>query len=175
MRETLAVEVESFLRVHGATTATAIAVGVRARRDDVDEVLKADTFGRVPAPDGCSPHAHYFNLSYLVPSRAPATVSRADRMLSVLRDRRPHSRQEIFEATGSFFLTNNAASELRGKGFIVEQRRERGVVVYQLVGVEHAGDAEEGTSGRALPSCAGLSPDPDSGVLSLDLDGDEAA
>lgn len=135
MRKTLTVEVEDFLRWNGPSTATQIAVGIRARRDDVDEVLKSDRFKRVPAPSGCSPKAAWFNLSYLVPSRPATVVSRADRMLSVLRDGRPHSRQEIFEATGSFFLTNNAASELRReRGLQVEQRRERGLVIYQLVG-----------------------------------------
>lgn len=134
MRTTLAFEVESFLRTHGPSTATAIAVGVRARRDDVDEVLNAETFRRVPAPDGCSPHAHYYNLSYLVPSAPAATVGRADRMLEVLRDGRARSRQEIFEAAGGFFLTNNAASELRKRGYQIAQRKERGVYVYQLVG-----------------------------------------
>lgn len=134
MRETLGVEVEEFLRVHGASTPTSIAVGVRARRDDVDEVLRGDAFRRVPAPDGCSPKASYFNLSYLVPARPATTVSRADRMLSVLRDGRARSRQEIFEEAGGFFLTNNAASELRKRGYNISQRRERGVYVYQLVG-----------------------------------------
>lgn len=133
MRPTLAVEVESFLRTHGASTANEIALGIRARRDDVDEVLKGDAFRRVPAPNGCSPRAAYFNLSYRVPARPAAVVSRADRMLSVLRDGRPHSRQEIFDAAGGFFLTNNAASELRRKGHTVTQRRERGIVVYQLL------------------------------------------
>ena len=168
MRQTLHVEVEDFLRATGASTVNTIAMGVQARRADIDEVLKADTFRRVPTPLGCSPRAAYFNLSYLVPSRPATVVSRADRMLSVLRDGRPHSRQEIFEATGSFFLTNNAASELRAKGLTVEQRRDRGVVIYQLVGVEHAGDVAEGSSGRDLPSCEGTPPDPHSGVLSPD-------
>jgi len=133
MRETLGAEVESFLRVHGASTATEIALGIRARRDDVDEILAADTFKRVPAPDGCSPRAAYYILSYLVPVRDRAQVSRADRMLSVLSDRQPHSRQEIFEREG-FFLTNNAASELRKRGYEISQTRERGIYVYQLVG-----------------------------------------
>lgn len=135
MRETLPVEVETFLRDVGTSTANEIAFGVRARRDDVDEVLKGDAFRRVPPPDGCSPRAAYFNLSHLVPAHPTGTVSRADRMLEVLRDGRPHSRHEIFEAAGGFFLTNNAASELRCKrGLNIVQRRERGNVVYQLVG-----------------------------------------
>lgn len=133
MRETLPAEVEEFLRVHGTSTASAIALGVRARRDDVDDVLTGDAFRRVPTPVGCSPHAFYFNLSYLVPAPPTNTVNRAERMLEVLRDGRPHSRQEIFEAAGGFFLTNNAASELRKQGYEISQRRERGVYVYQLV------------------------------------------
>jgi len=132
MRATLGSEVESFLRTHGASTATEIALGIRARRDDVDDVLASDTFRRVPAPDGCSPRAAYFSLSYLVPVREKAQIGRADRMLSVLQDGRAHSREEIFERVG-FFLTNNAASELRKRGYDISQRRERGIYIYQLV------------------------------------------
>lgn len=134
MRETLHSEIEEFLRVHGASTVSAIRMGVRARRADVDEVLTGSVFRRVPAPDGCSPRAAYFNLSYLVPARPATQENRADRMLHALRDGRVRSRQEIFEAAGGFFLTNNAASELRKRGYEIEQRRERGVYVYQLVG-----------------------------------------
>lgn len=142
MRETLPVEVEAFLRDAGTSTANEIAFGVRARRADVDEVLTGDTFRRVPPPDGCSPRAAYFNLSYLVPARPTNTVSRADRMLEVLRDGRPHSRQEIFEAAGGFFLTNNAASEIRKKhGIDVAHRVERGVHVYQLASTSDEDEA----------------------------------
>ena len=133
MRDTLAAEVEDFLRTNGASTANAVALGVCARRDDVDEVLKGETFKRVPAPFGCSPKATYFSLSYLVPARPTRAASRADRMLEVLRDGRPHSRQEIFEAAGGYFLTNNAASEIRKQhGLEVEHRVERGIHIYQL-------------------------------------------
>lgn len=149
MRETLAGEVESFLRAHGAKTATEIAIGVCARRDDVDEVLTGDAFTRVPAPEGCSPRASYFSLSYLVPARPPRAVSRADRMLEVLRDRRPHSREEIFERVG-FMLTNNAASELRERGYDVEHRVERRIHIYQLVGLDEA--AAAGPSAAFAPS-----------------------
>lgn len=156
MRETLASEVENFLRVHGATTATAIAVGVRARRDDVDEVLESETFTRVPAPDGCSPRAAYFNVSYLVPSRPTRLASRADRMLEVLQDRRPHSREEIFERVG-FMLTNNAASELRERGYDVEHRVERRVHIYQLVGLDEAAACEPSTASTPAQSAAASS------------------
>lgn len=131
MRETLAVEVETFLRVHGPSTANEIALGVRARRDDVDDVLAGEPFARVPAPDGCSPHAHYFSLSYLVPSPGSGK-NRADLMLEVLSDGGVHSRQEIFERVG-FMLTNNAASELRDRGLNVVHRVERRIHTYQLV------------------------------------------
>ena len=58
-------------------------------------------------------------------------MNRADRMLDVLRDGQRHSRRDLFERCG-FFLTNNAASELRAQGYDVEQTRERvnGDVVY---------------------------------------------
>lgn len=133
MRPTLVTEVEEFLRWNGPQTATQIATGVRARRDDVDDVLAGEIFRRVPPPVGCNPRATYFSLSYLVPARPARVVNRGDKMLKVLRDGRWHSRQEIFEAEG-FFLTNNAASELRSRGYKIEQRRERGVYIYRLVG-----------------------------------------
>lgn len=58
-------------------------------------------------------------------------MNRADRMLEVLRDGRPHTRRDLFDRCG-FFLTNNAAAELRARGYNVVQSRERvdGVVIY---------------------------------------------
>jgi hypothetical protein len=52
-------------------------------------------------------------------------------MLEVLRDGQRHSRRDLFERIG-YFLTNNAASELRAQGYDVEQTRENvnGDVVY---------------------------------------------
>jgi len=58
-------------------------------------------------------------------------VNRADRLYSVLRDGRPHSRQEVFDRVG-FMLTNNAASELRARGVPVEHRKDGGLDVYRL-------------------------------------------
>lgn len=51
-------------------------------------------------------------------------MNRAAKMLEVLRDGRPHSRRELFECCG-FFLTNNAAAELREQGYDVRQERRR--------------------------------------------------
>ena len=58
-------------------------------------------------------------------------MNRADKMLSVLRDGKPHSRRDIFDRIG-FLLTNNAAAELRAQGHDVRQSREQvdGVTVY---------------------------------------------
>lgn len=58
-------------------------------------------------------------------------MNRATRMLELLRDGQRHSRRDLFERCG-FFLTNNAASELRAEGHDIEQTREmvRGDVVY---------------------------------------------
>ena len=58
-------------------------------------------------------------------------MNRASRMLEVLRDGQRHSRRDLFERCG-FFLTNNAASELRAQGHDIEQTREmvNGDVVY---------------------------------------------
>jgi biotin operon repressor len=60
-------------------------------------------------------------------------MNRADRMLSVLKDGRVYSRREIFERVG-YLMTNNAAAELRARGFEVEHRKEKGNDVYRLVG-----------------------------------------
>lgn len=57
-------------------------------------------------------------------------MNRADRLLSVLRDGREHSRQDVFDAVG-FMLTNNAAAELRAAGHSVTHRRKNGVDIYQ--------------------------------------------
>lgn len=66
-------------------------------------------------------------------------VSRSQKMLHALQDGRWHSRREIQERVG-YFLTNNAASELRSKGYAVEQRRVKGNYEYRL------------SEGRALSS-----------------------
>lgn len=58
-------------------------------------------------------------------------MNRAERMLFVLRDGKPHTRQDIQHRAG-YFLTNNAASELRRAGHAVRQWRERGFYWYQL-------------------------------------------
>lgn len=53
-------------------------------------------------------------------------------MLAALRSGRPMSRRCLFEHAGQFFLTNNAASELRARGFDVRMRREKGAYLYWL-------------------------------------------
>lgn len=60
-------------------------------------------------------------------------MNRADKLLAVLQDGRAHSRQDVFDAYG-FCLTNNAASELRARGYDVEHRRKDGLDTYRLVG-----------------------------------------
>lgn len=59
-------------------------------------------------------------------------MNRADKMLAVLLDGKPHSREDIFFRKG-FMLTNNAASELRAKGYDVEHWQEADVHYYRLV------------------------------------------
>lgn len=58
-------------------------------------------------------------------------MNRADRMLYVLRDGKPKSRREIQHVAG-YFLTNNAASELRKRGLVVKHWREGMTDYYQL-------------------------------------------
>lgn len=45
--------------------------------------------------------------------RGGTTMNRADLLYSCLRDGNQWTRRDIYEHTGEFFLTNNAASELR--------------------------------------------------------------
>ena len=59
-------------------------------------------------------------------------MNRAELLLSVLRDHRPHSRQDIFDRVG-YMLTNNAASELRACGYDIQHSRKGRVDVYQLL------------------------------------------
>jgi biotin operon repressor len=59
-------------------------------------------------------------------------VNRAELLLSVLKDGKPHSRRDIAERVG-WFLTNNAASELRKRGFVIEHKLVKGHHVYTLL------------------------------------------
>lgn len=63
-------------------------------------------------------------------------TNRAARMYQVLQDGRAHSRAELFEH-GGFYLTNNAAAELRAQGHAVEHTVEtvngQRVDVYQIL------------------------------------------
>lgn len=77
-------------------------------------------------------------------------------MLAVLRDGAWHTRREIQERVG-FFLTNNAASELRSRGLTVEQRRLQGNYEYRL---------------PVLPPSPPSPPPPDGGQLPFWLDND---
>lgn len=54
-------------------------------------------------------------------------------MLEVLRDGRDHSRQDIFDAHG-YMLTNNAAAELRARGYDIQHSKHDGLDVYRYVG-----------------------------------------
>lgn len=51
-------------------------------------------------------------------------MNRADRMLEVLLDGEPHSRAEL-HAAGGYYMTNNAAAELRARHYNVVQHRQR--------------------------------------------------
>lgn len=86
----------------------------------------------------------------------PVRLSRADRMLAVLKDGREHSREEILHRSpGGFFLTNNAASDLRRRGYDVRYRVKDGLRLYQLAGSLDAVSAPAEVS-TLLPSvCVG--------------------
>lgn len=74
-------------------------------------------------------------------------MNRADAMLQVLQDGRPHSRREIFDAAGGYFLTNNAASELRARGYIIEHTRTKSVDVYRLAAAAAASNPQPSSFG----------------------------
>jgi hypothetical protein len=132
LRASLPDEVAEFLREHGPATASAVAMGIRARRDDVDAALTGARFCRVQRPEGASPRAVYFSLSPRV-QYFRGGKSRAAAMLDVLRDGKRHDRDEIFRLAGRFFLTNNAAAELRKAGYDVRSGYQgENVVVYWL-------------------------------------------
>lgn len=124
---------------HGASTSAQIAAGVRARRSAVDEELLAGRFVEAPTPEGGNPRARYWIdpavTSQGVLPRPKGQRGRAAAMLAVLSDGRLHSREEIFAKAGRFFLTNNAASQLRALGHDVRMERVSGTVYgYRLAG-----------------------------------------
>lgn len=149
MRATLAAEVESFLRERGPATATAIGLGIRARRDDVDEVLAHDArFLRVPPPEGGSPRGRYFGLSELVLTAAEGiTAPTTDNafLLSVLADGRWHTLTEIlsrsFADRGVGLTVHSRAAELRRAGHVIENETTRSSLVrsgFQRAGFSRA-------------------------------------
>lgn len=83
-------------------------------------------------------------------------MNRAELLLSVLADGRPHSRQEIFDRVG-FMLTNNAASEARKLGKEVAHSVERGVHIYTLL-VERDPTAAVGSPRSAVPQAVASEP-----------------
>lgn len=59
-------------------------------------------------------------------------MNRADLLYACLRDGAPWTRRDIYEHTGEFFLTNNAAAELRKRGIEVLHTRAGRLDVYQI-------------------------------------------
>lgn len=141
MRETLTSEVVEFLKTHGASTANEIALGVRARRHDVEQVLAGDRFRLVERPDGAHHRSVYFNLSPSVPKRL-GPKSRAQALLDVLEDGRRYRREDIFRITERFFLTNNAAAELRAAGYDVRHEQDGDVHIYWLASTASPAEPE---------------------------------
>lgn len=148
MRPTLRQEVEAYLREHGPGNPSEIAMAIRARRDDVDEILTGDGFCRVPHPEGVYPRAAYFDLSQAVPraaEAAPATSATSDKafLLRVLSDGRWHSLPEILNRSvaerGYGLTVHSRAADLRRDGHVIENRTKRSlgrriVSFYRLAG-----------------------------------------
>lgn len=78
--------------------------------------------------------SHHSFRGEIEPSRGREAggVNRADKMRRVLRDGKPHSREEIQQREG-FFLTNNAAAELRAQGCDVRKTQDGATIFYTLV------------------------------------------
>lgn len=164
MRETLRDEVRAFLESHGAATASDVAVGVRARRADVDRVL-ADTgsFETTTHPAGGSPAATYWRVSPHVP------VPQWKRIVAVLADRRPHSMQEIHAKAG-FCRLNSRVSELRSRGYEITCDKTGGNYIYTLVSTPDD-LLDEPAAGAVAGSSSGTSADP-TASLSVNADPD---
>lgn len=63
--------------------------------------------------------------------------NRADRMLEVLRDGRTYSRAEIVDRAG-WLMTNNAAAELRARGYDIRHSKKQNLDTYRLVSLDGA-------------------------------------
>lgn len=85
-------------------------------------------------------------------------MNRADRMLEVLRDGRPHSREDVFSRVG-YLMTNNAAAELRLRGLDVQHYKHDGLDIYELVGTLDATDSPLSGGPAAVESVASSAPD----------------
>lgn len=75
-------------------------------------------------------------------------MNRADRMYAALMDGKPRTRQEIQMKVG-YFLTNNAASELRQRGHGVTHWKEGRTHYYQLTPLSQSDGADNRASTSA--------------------------
>lgn len=121
-------EVAAYLGSHGPSTVTDIALGVRARRSDVEAVLAGDGFYRCATPEGKNPRAQHFNASRHVPRAQRRTD--ADYLHAILSDGREHSLDEILERSrrerGHGFTVHSRAAQLRKeRGVTIDVRCER--------------------------------------------------
>jgi hypothetical protein len=165
MNRDLHAEVVGFLAEHGPSTSMQIAAGIRERRSAIDQVLLAGPFVEAPTPDGANPRARHW-ADAVVQSQdvqaRPKGQGRAATMLAVLADGKEHTRADIFKASGKFFLTNNAAAELRSKGYDVRSREIKrgehgyftGLVVYWLVAKPASVAAYRATRAKARSAVA---------------------
>ncbi len=158
MTRNLPAEVAAFLVAHGASTSNQIAAGIRARRAAIDEVLLSGPFVEAPTPEGANPRARHWTDA-VGQSQAvlasPKGQTRAAAMLAVLSDGRKHTRADIFKASGQFFLTNNAAAELRAQGYDVRKEQQgRHVIIYWLEPKRASVAAHRATRAKARSAIA---------------------
>jgi hypothetical protein len=107
---TLADRVLQYLAAHPGSSCEDVARGLRHNTFEVRQVLQHDA--RIKQEKG-EPRGFIYTLRTSQDGRRRvAGRSRSSRLYRVLRDREPHTRNEIFSREG-FMLTNNAAAELR--------------------------------------------------------------
>ena len=122
-------EIRVWLDRHGACTVGEIAVGVRSRRDDVDDVLAQGGFYAAPRPADGNPRASYWEASQAVPQRPAGVPTHKQRVYMLLSDGRPHRSGEGYRLG---VMLHSRVADLRRDGHVIECHRDGPDYVYQL-------------------------------------------
>jgi hypothetical protein len=160
----LADRIVAYLAEHPWAHCDEIARGLRTRTEGVRMVLKTDA--RITDRKGSPRGREYALVTAQERSGRIAGSNRASRLYRVLRDRKAHTRREIFDREG-FLLTNNAAAELRadleadGLGVVFDCKADS----YQIISLD--GEVEEGgNDATSSPVADGMDSGPPSSTSS---------